>query len=128
MFSLTGPASLSAEMSMIIVTSRQLLLLALDAWRQWKQRSGWKRINNYLPITEKSQEALEFNKNNKKELREIRFLPQNIDFSTITNIYGNKVAIFSLKHGIFGVLIDNSEIADNQKKIFDILWRIAKRS
>jgi len=81
-----------------------------------------------LPITEKSQEALEFNKNNKKELREIRFLPQNIDFSTITNIYGNKVAIFSLKHGIFGVLIDNSEIADNQKKIFDILWRIAKRS
>lgn len=55
----------------------------------------------------------------------MRFLPNTINFSTVTNIYGNKVAIFSLEKEVIGVLIESTAIASTQRAVFGILWSIS---
>ncbi len=76
-------------------------------------------------ITEKSPWTIEKLKTEKKELRESKFIP-NIEFPTVTYIYGNKVAILSLEKEIIGLIIENKAISDTQKQIFELLWKIAK--
>lgn len=77
-------------------------------------------------ITEKSPWTIEKLKTEKKELRESKFIP-NIEFPTVTYIYGNKVAILSLEKEIIGLIIENKAISDTQKQIFELLWKIAKK-
>lgn len=77
-------------------------------------------------ISEKSREALKIHKKDKEELREMRFLPPEIEFPTSTNIYGNKVAIISLEKDIVGVIIEDKNIADTQRDVFNLLWGITK--
>lgn len=61
-----------------------------------------------------------------EELRQSRLVPPELDFHLDVLIYGNKVAITSLKEK-FGVLIESKEMADAQKKIFDLLWISSKK-
>lgn len=77
-------------------------------------------------LTERSRETLEMHKKDKKELREMRFLPEGFEFPTATNIYGNKVAILSLEKEPVGVIIENDDIAKTQRMVFELLWKIAK--
>lgn len=60
------------------------------------------------------------------ELRESRLIPKEFDFHLDILIYENKVAITSLK-AKFGVLIENKEMAEAQKKIFDLIWEGTKK-
>jgi len=64
-------------------------------------------------------------KRDSKELRESRLIPKEFDFHLDILIYDNKVAITSLKEK-FGVLIESKEMAEAQKKIFDLIWEGAK--
>ena len=68
----------------------------------------------------------EFTKSNKKILRETRYLGIMKKIKTLNYIYSNKFAILSLGEKPIGVVIENDEVADTQKKIFEILWSIAK--
>jgi len=77
-------------------------------------------------ITERSKEALKIHEKDKEELREMKFLPENMEFPTSTNIYVNKVAILSLEKDIVGVIIESEDIANSQRMVFDLLWKIAK--
>ena len=77
-------------------------------------------------ITEKSTKTIEMLKTEKKEFRESRFILK-IDFPTINYIYGNKVAILSLEKEIIGLIIENESIANTQKHVFELLWKIAKK-
>ncbi|HLC55644.1 MAG TPA: helix-turn-helix domain-containing protein [Candidatus Nanoarchaeia archaeon] len=77
-------------------------------------------------ITEKSKESLDIFPRNKKELRKMKFFPQKIEFPTVTNIYGGKVAILSLKDEPLGIIIENEDFLKTQRIIFDILWKISK--
>lgn len=77
-------------------------------------------------ITEKSTKTIEMLKTEKKDLRESKFIPK-IAFPTVTYIYGNKVAIFSLEKEIIGLIIENESISNTQRQIFELLWRIAKK-
>jgi len=59
-----------------------------------------------------------------KELLEYKIV--NKKFDTATFIYGNKVAILSLsKKEPVGIFIENKEIADTQKQVFDLMWQAA---
>lgn len=57
----------------------------------------------------------------RQELRQSRLIPKEFDFHLDILIYDNKVAITSLQ-AKFGVLIENREMYEAQKKIFDFIW------
>jgi len=63
----------------------------------------------------------------KEELRESLVVPRDkFYFTTETNIYNNKIIIVSWKEK-FAVLIESKEIADAQKKVFELAWLGAKQ-
>jgi sugar-specific transcriptional regulator TrmB len=78
-------------------------------------------------LTERSAETLELCRKDREELREMRFLPAGMEFPTATNIYGNKVAILSLEKEIVGVIIESKSIADTQRMVFNLLWKMAEK-
>lgn len=103
-------------------TAGQLQLLQFYFPQYVKQRVKHKiRIR---VITERSPQAMELHKQDKEELREMRFLPATMEFPTVTNIYGNKVAILSLDKDMVGVIIENKNIAETQRMIFQLLWNM----
>ncbi len=77
-------------------------------------------------LSEESSVSRKLKKKDRKELRTIRFFPKGINLPTTTNIYGNKVAILSLKNDIFGVIIESEAIANTQRIIFSMLWQQSK--
>lgn len=59
----------------------------------------------------------------KGALREIRFLPSNFKFASSMFIYNDKIILMSGKAKEFAaVVIENSEFAQAQKQLFEILW------
>src|SRR3989339_1402370 len=61
-------------------------------------------------------------KYDKKEMREIRFIPkEKYSFSPELNVYDDKVMIASWQEKM-ALLITSKEIADLHKKMFDLLW------
>lgn len=65
-------------------------------------------------------------KNTKKNLVEARIMDEDIkmEFDSEVCIYGDKVAIMSLKNDrLHGVIIESPEIASTLRAIFDLGWR-----
>ncbi|MFH1088267.1 MAG: helix-turn-helix domain-containing protein [Patescibacteria group bacterium] len=81
-------------------------------------------IKAILPADE---EGFKRKKHDKTEARESRLVPiDRFNFSPEINIYDDKVAIMSLAEE-FGIIIESKEIAEAQKKIFDLAWEAAKK-
>jgi len=67
-----------------------------------------------------------------KELNTLKYtraktLPKEFTSNSSTNIYGDKVSIILWGSNPFGVLIKSNEIAESQRKHFEILWKLAKK-
>lgn len=60
-----------------------------------------------------------------KELREVRYLPEEFAYPNSMLIYRNKVAIFTSLQEFITVLIESEEIADAERQKFEMLWRAA---
>lgn len=72
--------------------------------------------------------AEEFQKKSKEELREVYLIPKkDFPFKNEINIYDDKVAIISHEDKI-GVIIQNKNIADTQRAIFEFAFKYAKLS
>ncbi len=70
--------------------------------------------------------GLQFKKNSQKELREVYLVPiEKFPFENEINIYNDKISIISLKDKI-GVIIQNQNIADTQRAIFNLGFEYAK--
>ncbi|MBN2052230.1 helix-turn-helix domain-containing protein [Candidatus Woesearchaeota archaeon] len=77
-------------------------------------------------ITELSDKSKLMRKEDKKALRETKFIEKLKETTNATYIYGNKVAIITLlKKEPIGILIENEEVQKSQKVIFEILWDAA---
>ena len=64
----------------------------------------------------------------KEELRETRFFPlQPLDFPAVTYMWENKIAYFTIEKKIVAVLIENENISQAQKVVFENLWLVAKK-
>lgn len=64
----------------------------------------------------------------KEGLKERRFLPKDIfPFTGSVTIYGHKASLISQKRTISGVIIENKEIADTLRAIFDLAWEASKK-
>ncbi len=61
-------------------------------------------------------------KNDQTSLRQTLLLPNNVDFSAETYIYGHKIAIIDHKKDIIGVIIESEPIAAAQRAIFELNW------
>jgi sugar-specific transcriptional regulator TrmB len=75
-----------------------------------------------------SKRALDFKKNGKKEFREVYIVPPACNGASLNNeinIYDNKIAIISHKDQI-GVVIENENIANSQRYIFNFAFQQAK--
>jgi len=60
-----------------------------------------------------------------KQLREIKFLPENASIKPYICVYDNKVVVISTKEEKMGFIIESKEFADAQKAIFDMIWNNA---
>lgn len=57
-------------------------------------------------------------------LRKVKILPEGVEFSAETYIYGNKVAIIDYKKDIIGVIIESEPIAKSQRAVFEMNWSL----
>ena len=55
-----------------------------------------------------------------------KFMPIKLEFPTATLIYGKKVVLQSWTKEPFAVMIEDEQMAENQKRYFEELWKIAK--
>ncbi|HEY1075002.1 MAG TPA: helix-turn-helix domain-containing protein [Patescibacteria group bacterium] len=80
-------------------------------------------IRAILPATP---EGIERSQHDAEEARESALVdPEQFNFSPEINVYDNKIAIMSLAEE-FAVIIESKEIAEAQKKIFELAWKGAK--
>jgi len=61
-----------------------------------------------------------------KKLTEMRFLESMRDFPCMILIYGEKVAIHTVKGDLVGIIISNKEMAEAMKIVFEMYWSQAK--
>lgn len=62
-----------------------------------------------------------------EELREIRYLPEKYICKTSVLIYQNTVAIFSAKKELITVIIESPEIAEGERRKFDLIWDLLEK-
>lgn len=97
-----------------------------DYFPEYYRRRALKGISirGILPATK---EAIIRSSFDEEEERDSRLVPKDkFDFSPEIDIYDDKVAIMSLKEE-FGVIIESKEIAEAQKKIYELAWEAAKK-
>lgn len=68
-----------------------------------------------------------FHRSDYKKLTDIRYNNSLKDFPCMIFIYGNKVALYTLKEDIVGIIIKNKQVAESMKLIFDVYWTSAKK-
>lgn len=74
-------------------------------------------------IAEDSDLAREFKSRDKQELRESRLLPEGVPtFRAAFVVYANKVAMYNLKGDISVLVIENKDLADLQRTVFELAW------
>jgi sugar-specific transcriptional regulator TrmB len=87
------------------------------------------RVEKKIPvriIAVDSKESREWMQRGSDELRDIRLVPrESALFSADVEIYGSKVAIISFKQGLFGLVIDNEQIAQMFRAAFELMWQAA---
>ena len=74
-------------------------------------------------IADYHSQNLKFYREDDTNFREIRFLPEVKNLNSTIVIYGNKVALISLKKPFPSILIENEEIYLLVKFMFDSLWK-----
>jgi sugar-specific transcriptional regulator TrmB len=66
-------------------------------------------------------------KKDEKLLRQSRFLPKDkFSLPTEVSIYGDKVSLVSMKNQLVGTVIQNQDVANTFRMIFELLWAQAK--
>ncbi len=65
-----------------------------------------------------------YKKQSPKKYLNMKFIKQEIEMTKV--IYGNKVSFLTFKEkNSIGILINNKDIADTERKLFDMLWKQA---
>ncbi len=63
-----------------------------------------------------------------KMLREARYVPQNkFNFANDISVYGDRLSIVFLEGKLGGVMIENKELADMMRAIFELAWEGAEK-
>jgi len=69
----------------------------------------------------------DFLSNQVKELRAVKFLPENLKLEGFLMIWDNYTAFISGKEEPYGILIESNSFANLMKSIFNFLWEISEK-
>jgi len=86
------------------------------------------RLINKIPakiIIEKFDEP-RFHEKDYKKITELRFLESLKDFPCMIFIFGERVALYTVKGDLVGIIIKNKEVSQAIKIIFEVYWNMAK--
>jgi sugar-specific transcriptional regulator TrmB len=61
-------------------------------------------------------------RDHKQELREIRFLPKDVNLYSVICAYDNKVAIFAFKKEVYGFIVESEELTRTFKTLLKLIW------
>lgn len=88
------------------------------------------RINKQIPIrvlAVNNEEGNALAGTDDTNLRTTKLLPNSVDFTSETYIYGNKIATIDVSQDIFGIITENEQIAASQRAIFELNWSQIER-
>jgi len=128
---------IKANLAVLAEKKEILAYLVINKTIDQKMDAFWKkyytiRIQDNIhvrAITSNTKEGIEYKKRDKDELRETKLVPKDqFPFAIEKNIVGNKVVFFSTKEGVLtATIIENKEIADTERAIFEIAWKQAEQ-
>jgi sugar-specific transcriptional regulator TrmB len=102
--------------------------LSREVLKHFPEHFGNTRIERKIPakIVIDTYDEERFHNKIYKKITEMRFNNALKDFPCMIFIYGSKVAIYTLKKDIIGIIISNEQVAQSMKMIFDIYWKAGK--
>lgn len=105
-----------------ITSIKDMMQMFKDYFPRFIQERIIRKIHVRL-LTNRTPESLRLAKKDRREFRQTKFVPREFSFHTANFIYGNKVAILSVKkRPIVGIVIEDSDIIYTQNMIFEIIW------
>lgn len=110
---------------MAITCIEDMQHVAHEYFEEFIRRRIAQRLRIQL-LTNRSPASLELKRSDAEALRQTRFVPAEYRFHTASYIFGNKVAILSLKQEpVVGVIIDDPGIAATHRMYFELIWNRA---
>jgi sugar-specific transcriptional regulator TrmB len=134
----SGAEEIKQIMNDIIETKHHML--AILSWDDWIALLGHSFMDDFIEnrvqhslriklLTPKTKTALVLKEKDGKELRTTRFLSDSITINNSNFIYGNKVAIISIKtKQPVGILIEDEDIHNTMEVLFESLWQQSEGS
>ncbi len=109
-------------------SNAQGLYTEVKRLEQWYVGERVKREINMRFIAPNNPETMEYIKQDKKQKRESRTVPQEFfPFYAEVDIYANKLAILSLdQEEPIAIIIESEAVAKTQRMIFELAWKGAK--
>lgn len=105
-------------------SSFEVIPAFMDEWH--KQRIKQKIIMKILYNNTKGAREKVKKKPESLKYTKYKFMPIELESPTATIIYENKVVLQSWTKDPFAVLIEDEQMAENQRRYFEELWKIAK--
>jgi sugar-specific transcriptional regulator TrmB len=102
---------------------------SLEVLKHLPSHARMMRLEKNIPakiVIDPSNEEI-FHTKKYKRLTKMKFLESLKDFPAIIFIYGEKVAMYTTKGDLVGIIISNKEFSIAMKMIFDVYWNIAKK-
>lgn len=84
------------------------------------------RIKRKIPLRVILRDSIQAQKRQQlgpQQLREVRIIPETNEFSSVTFVWNNKVAMCSLKDGIVAFVVESGELANVQRTMFELVWQ-----
>ncbi len=78
-------------------------------------------------LKENKNKDWEFSGSDERLLREIRFLPNDINCDTLIQIYANKIGIVASEKEDYAFIIESKELSNLMKQIFLFLWNTSEK-
>lgn len=106
-------------------SSYEIIPAFMEEWhkRRIKQKVVMKVIYNNTKQTRDKVRHLQ----SSLKYAHYKLMPIEVELPTATVIYAGKVVLQSWTKEPFAVMIESKEMAENQKRYFEQLWKIAKR-
>jgi hypothetical protein len=129
----SGAEEIKQIMNDIIETKHHVL--AILSWDDWTALLGQSFMDDFIEsrvqhslrielLTPKTRTSVMLKEKDGKEFRTTQFLPDSITINNSNFIYGNKVAIISIKtKQPVGILIEDKDIHNTMEVLFESLWQ-----
>lgn len=114
--------------SLLFYGSRKIALIAMQDYPDnFIQKRAEAKIPLRAVLAEEDKGDQAYNNRKIYKLSDLRFLKELNEIESNVFIYSDRVAFISSGGNLAGVIIRNQEMVKQQKKIFEVLWKLAKK-